>query len=138
MERKEALEVLKGEIIKFEGTRNTQWKFNISVWTLLSLAIFSKSDLSMNDIWCMAVGFATIIIHTLFLVQIQYSLECSKKLRELVHNFLNSTEGSGNIPAGIKLGRKVLFEQTHFRLWVFIQISITFLLSSIFIFKPTV
>lgn len=137
MKRKEALEVLKGEILKFEGTRNTQWKLNIAVWTLLSLAIFSKSKLSISDIGALIIGDSIIVIHSIFSVQIQNSLECSKKLRRIIHNFLNSKMKTFNIPAGVKLSKRELFRETHFIMWLVIQMSITILLAVIFILIPT-
>lgn len=136
MKRKEAIEVYRGEIIKFEGTRNTQWKFNISIWTLLSLAIFFKASLTKSDVWLLVIGLFVIIVHTWFLVQIQNSLECSKKIRELIHNFLNSSEKQSTIPARIRLGYKILLTETHFTFWVSIQIFITILLVIVFLFVP--
>jgi hypothetical protein len=136
MRKKEALEVLKGEILKFEGTRNTQWKFNIAVWTLLSLAIFSKSKLSISDVGCLMIGTTVIAIHLIFSFQVQKSLECSKKLRKLIHQFLNSEMKTTDIPAGVKISGRELFRETHFILWLIIQMSITTLLAIIFILMP--
>lgn len=132
MTRKEALEIYKQEVIKFEGTRNTQWRFNISFWTLLVLGIFYSDKLKLTPELSCTAGILIFIGHFLFVAQTQYSLECSKILRNKVVDFLNTNDEMAVITLINKPSCKLLWEKSFFFRWIFFQMFLTIILILLF------
>jgi hypothetical protein len=129
MTRQEALEIYKLEVQKFEGTRNSQWKFNFSLWTLLILVIYYVDKLDILNTYYFVFGLFVFTIHYFFVTQVQYSLESSKILRSTIVNNLNDPQKQ-NFIVDIKLKPKLsnLLSETFFARWIIYQCSITLFL----------
>lgn len=129
MTRLEALEIYKDRSAKFENTQSIQWKMNLSIWTLLGLAIVAELKFDGNLVW---FGVAVILLHAWFCGRIQSSLESDKDLKKKIIKALNKIDEKKTETNFDSITVKLPKESTgigsrHWQ-WVFIQTSITTLL----------
>ena len=136
MDRKEALEIYKVRSEKFRNTQLIQWRMNISIWTLLVLAIFYKSDVALDDCNWRCIGLTCvseiasvilIIIHGFYSKKTQESLNYDKTLNNEILENLN------NEVTSITIDYKIKPSTSYW--WVVLQTSVTAILAIIFISK---
>ena len=137
MDRKEALEIYKVRSEKFRNTQLIQWRMNISIWTLLVLAIFYKSNVGFVhcnwhciSLTCsseIAIAIFVIIIHWCYCNMTQKSLNYDKALNTDILEQLN------NEVTSIAIDYKIKPRSSFW--WVILQTSLTVILAVIFISK---
>ncbi len=106
-----------------DRTKDTQWKVNIGLWTLLTAAIYvglvteHPERAPRDQLWLMYLLPA---IHGLWAVQVSRSLEGD---RALIHEWRAQVEGKE-----LKREAPVL---RHYRcaIWLFIQVGVTLVLT---------
>lgn len=136
MTREEAMEVYKERSSKFRNTQSIQWKMNLSVWTLLVLAINNGIEWKIWDYywdWNMngILGFGITIIHGLFCYYIQKSLLSDRAVTDSIITELNKSSDAGaNIPVNPQRTSSKFEWQ-----WVLLQTSFTLGLAIYFAFR---
>ena len=93
MTRPEAMEFIKSQNEKFNHTRQHQWKFNITFWSLIVLGIYflNKEKFKIPFLpLCILCGLF-LIAHYLYALRIQVSLSHCKKNVDYLLNQLNQT-----------------------------------------------
>ncbi len=138
MTRQEAMDVYKDRSSKFRNTQSIQWKMNLSIWTLLVLAIFHKTKMNLPTINdnCLTWGFLfeivvalfVIFVHGYFCYKIQKSLNDDKAVMDQIAAELNKgVNEKADVPVDLKAK-----SNTSPWSWIFIQNSITSVLALIF------
>ena len=138
MTRLEAMEVYKDISSKFKNTQSIQWKMNLSIWTLFTLAIFYKSKMSLPSCSAlcvergclveMLIGMVVVLIHSYFCYKVQKSLGSDKAVKDSIAEQLNATlDDKTNIL--VDLSAK---SSTSPLPWIGIQVSITIILAFVF------
>src|ERR1043165_4020810 len=143
MTREEAMEVYKDRSAKFKNTQGLQWKMNLSIWTLLALAIRFKNQMHFSDCvdnwftWqCgseILIGAFLIFIHVWYCYKIQRSLESDKAVNDEITIQLNQTIDQMNVQVNLRQ-RPVRYRPWH---WIIIQGGITLVLAVIFLLSQT-
>ena len=134
MTRSEALERYKSEMIKFDTTRNLQWKVNISYWSLLALGIKFFHDGTINlcncQVWTLAILFFG--AHLLFTILIQQSLAFSKSVWIHIGKMVNTDN------ADVRLDYKEVKRKAKLHgkdlLWIIFQMLGTIIMLLLFLF----
>lgn len=123
------IEVYKVEASKYDSTRNIQWKMNISIWTVIIVGIYAKSQNQLNypEYINIIASLVYLVIHSMFVFFIQKSLSRSLTRMERMakHMLKDKTLTWAEIDEGLK--RKN-------RRWEYLQIFVTAFLLLIFIF----
>lgn len=138
MTRQEAMDIYKDRSSKFRNTQSIQWKMNISIWTLLVLAIYYKSELHLPTInsSCLTWSFFfeivaslfIILIHGYFCYKVQKSLNNDKAvLNEIVNHLNKDVNKKADIPVDYKAKSTISPWP-----WISIQVSVTSVLALIF------
>ena len=139
MKREEAMEVYKAERLHFDKTREIQWKFNIALWTLISLGITLSQDTKKYIDPSIAVIMSVVFVltHFLFALLTQSSLDSNKVVWTHVINQLNSKSEfvSIDVISAINKAKKDGDRGDSLKSisWVFFQSLATAALLSIFI-----
>lgn len=119
---------------RFQDTRNNQWKINISFWTLCVLAISYKSKFnSVSDFWIFIVCILILMLHFLFIINIQKNLETSKRIWLKIIDFWDGSIQSEEFKLdikNIKVSCKDFSAMGWF--WIAFQIIISMILISLF------
>ncbi len=135
--RTELIEIYKTEVGRFEKTRDVQWKFNVTAWTLLVLAIKFKSENSALIDCCTIIvsSIAIFIGHLIFTWLIQNSLSSSKAIWNKIFDILNKYDDQDTTL--IKIDTKKITENKKWRvtdsLWILFQMLVTSFLLAFFI-----
>ena len=138
MTRAEAMEVYKDRSAKFKNTQSLQWKLNLSIWTLLVLAIFNKGKMTLPgcDGTCISqgcgfeiiIGVLLVIFHSYFCYQVQKSLDSDKVANNYIVKQLNA-----NIKPDLNIHVEPSLKPSSVQLsWVIIQSFITLVLVVVF------
>src|SRR5258708_30376012 len=104
MKRTEAIEFYKAERIRFEKSRDIQWKFDIALWTLIGLGItfFDREKVGQFQVFFGFLSFAFLFGHILFIHLVQRGLSAARTRADLILTILNSTDAEDvNIPINI-------------------------------------
>jgi Sec-independent protein secretion pathway component TatC len=138
MTRGEAMMVYEDRSKKFINTQAIQWKMNLSIWTLLTLAIFYKHQLDLPScvehfitLKCgleIFVGSILIFIHSKFCYKIQWSLDSDKAVKDDIVDQLNADTKEINVQ--LNLAKEPLqFKPWE---WIMLQVAITLVLVIVF------
>lgn len=92
MKRNEAMDVYKGRLEKFKNTQSIQWKMNLSIWTLLVLAIYYSDNIKLDACFLFAFLLAICVIHFWYCILTQKSLNSDKAINDDIINQLNKTQ----------------------------------------------
>jgi hypothetical protein len=140
MNKEHLIEIYKVEAEKYNKTRDIQWKMNVAFWTVLIVGIYSKSKEGFKLQEELYVGLLYVLLHLLFVVQIQASLGRSiTRLRHCGDYILEgvTTKIIGVRELEIPLNRSFK-EVGRDILWHVFQIGITIFLVFIFDAMPEV
>ncbi|MEP7375888.1 MAG: hypothetical protein ABI675_21005 [Chitinophagaceae bacterium] len=134
MTRKEAFEVSNRNILRFEKTRDLQWKVNITAWSLIVLGItyFGDKDVTINSclIFWIAVSFLT--IHSFYIVFIQRSLAATQRVERYIYEALNN-DNTESLIVDVDIKKIVKNVSFHSKdwWWIVLQILTTALLLTV-------
>lgn len=141
MTRTEAMEVYHDRSAKFKNTQSIQWKMNLSIWTILVLAIFYKSKINFpscnGDCITWSCGFQilmsliVIFVHFSYCYRIQRSLDSDKAVKKSIVTQLNS---SINPNLNVKIDLESESAKSPWA-WIVIQITVTAILVIVFWFS---
>jgi len=94
MTRNEALEYYKQERDRFEKTRGIQWKFGISLWTLIALAItfFGKNYIKLDKLSACLLCFLFLCAHFVFALFVQKGLVAARTRCNNILTALNTSK----------------------------------------------
>jgi hypothetical protein len=90
MKRQEALEIYKLEHARYNNFREIQWKMNVSIWTLLALAIRYADELKgLSLLVIISASFLIVVSHMIFVYRSQWSLKASRDFEKVLEKQLN-------------------------------------------------
>src|SRR5690349_18727954 len=142
MTRSEAMDVYKDRSAKFINTQSIQWKMNLSIWTLLAVAVYYNDKMRFPewDIGCLTdghlfeilIGMILMVVHGSFCYKVQWSLDSDKAVKDDITKQLNQSSRN-DVNILVDLGKS----PSKFRgwQWIFIQTGITLALVLIFCFS---
>jgi len=131
MNREEAMQIYKDRSEKFKNTQVLQWKMNVSIWTLLALAIFYKHTLSLDLYFQIVIGIILTTIHFWYCFKVQKSLQSDKSKKNEIIEKLNKLDGD------VKLAQENEMKIWDWISWIIIQVAITATLALIFILSSS-
>ena len=140
MTRNEVMEVYKDRSSKFTNTQLIQWRANISIWTLLALAINYKNQINLSttensDEWKLlpeiGIGLFLLFIHSSFAYKIQKSLEFDKKIKNEIIDQLNKSTNPNESNFVVDLPK----EKNKIAGWIILQVSVTLILIIVFLYS---
>ena len=144
-DKKYLVEFYKVEAEKYNKTRDVQWKMNLAFWTVLIVAIYSKTKegftLDSLPLWLQAIILILFIyVHSIFIFQIQGSLNRSLgRMRNLGAYLVEKEEKDTTSINEIEQDpfKDNAEYKSRTKKWHLFQISITiFLVVLFFILKP--
>lgn len=121
MDHGNAMQIYNDRSAKFRNTQSIQWKMNLSIWTVISLATYYTAT---NLLLCLIISVILLTFHGMFVYKIQYSLSCDKAVLDHIVNQLN--RNVKNVQVSLKAKPKP--EEFNPWDWVLIQVSVTFTL----------
>jgi hypothetical protein len=134
MTRQEALEVYKERVAKFKNTQSIQWRMNLSVWTLLVLAIHYKTDFMTSSCDWPCIYFPTLavalipIIHIVYCIMTQSSLAFDKATMTHLLDQLND-----NNATSIDFRPTKSFIDWRGYIWITLQSMVTIVLLLVYL-----
>ena len=123
------MEVYNGRLEKFKNTQSIQWRMNLSIWTLLALAIY-KSDIVKTSLHFVFVILILLIICGIHFCQCsltQKSINADKAVNDNIVVELNKIERE-NVKVDVTLKGKL---SKWSWIWILLQTTITVILSII-------
>ena len=137
MTKTEAIEIYKERAAKFKNTQSIQWKMNLSVWTLLVLAIYNKKTLYLSgcNLQCITMGciglVGIIVFHGWYCFMTQNTLNYDKAFNDMIMAKLNSSDGTEIV---LDLKKEDIKQHIHdFGWpWIIIQTAITIILVMVY------
>ena len=126
MSRSEAMDIFKMRNDKMKNTQSIQWKMNLSIWTLIVVALYSakvKDNFEISN-WVI-LGFS--VIHFMYCLLTQITINSDKALMKRIVDELNKP--NSEIVVDISLSEKIPAKSY---LWIFLQTAVTVLLSFCF------
>lgn len=128
------LEIYKVESEKYSKTREIHWKLNISIWSVLIVAIYAKAtgNLSISGISLLSqIGIYTLycLIHLVFINKIHGSINRSLQRMHSMAKYI--IEGGANQITWEGFEKKTIKKNNQ---WEWLQIAITIFLIAIFHF----
>ena len=136
MNRQEAFEFIKLEHIRFDKTREIQWKFNFIFWTLIILGTYNFKIIKDNIHFCYVLDLSVLflIAHMIFIWRTQRALEATKKIEKHLLKQLNSTVEEMNVTLDIEEQTKeISMLQPTTIWWLLFQLLSTSILLAIFL-----
>ena len=122
------MEVYKCRSEKFKNTQSIQWKMNLSIWTLLVLAIYNNANIELNP-YLFIILLSICSIHFVYCTLTQKSINADKAVNDnIIIELSNSDQQSVNID--VKTKGKLSNWTSWF--WIVLQTAITVILSIIF------
>jgi|GEM_PF-4051768 len=128
MDRKEVMEIYKDRASKFQNTQSIQWKMNLSIWTLLVLAIFRKENLKLPECTTILILSMLVGVHLWYCVKTQRSLDFDKKVNNDIIKQLNDIEAPDGLKVKLNSGKSTWP-------WVLLQVVVTIILAMVFYFE---
>jgi len=129
MKRSEAMDIYKGRLEKFKNTQSIQWKMNLSIWTLLTLAIYNNNIFNNLDTCIKPIILFLISgIHLWYCILTQKSLNADKAIGDDIVEQLNEIQDEQQ---QIIVTLKKKGNHSNWA-WVVLQTAITVILSIIF------
>ena len=117
------MDVYKGRLEKFKNTQSIQWKMNLSIWTLLVLAIYKNDIIILNTYLMLIILFSICVIHFRYCSLTQKSLNDDKAVNIDIINQLNEI-GQKNVIVDLTIKGK----HSNWP-WVYLQTIITGILA---------
>jgi hypothetical protein len=143
MRRTELLEAFKTERVRFEKTREIQWKFNLAIWTLEALGIHYLNK-EMFTCKCLLVISAIVFIgcHLTFCILMQRGIIASRTLSNQMLDTLNkpinfspnSPKDDPEIDFSTRRIENIQWTQSDI-LWIIFQVLGSMVLISIMLMK---
>jgi hypothetical protein len=134
MTRDEAFELSKRANLRFDKSRDLQWKFNITVWTLIVAGIyfFGKENINIGMTRIYLFSGTFFLVHAIFVTMIQLSLVGSLNVENFIYQQLKS-----NQITEIDVDVEKLTRNSHIkgkgRWWFAFQILTTLVLLAFFV-----
>ncbi len=122
------MDIYKGRLEKFKNTQSIQWKMNLSIWTLLVLAIYKNDFIELNTCLLIILIFIC-LIHLGYCILTQKSINSDKAVTDNIIDALKNSEQE-NVNIDVKLKGKI--SNCPSWLWILLQTAITVVLSVIF------
>ena len=131
MKRNEAMDVYKGRLEKFKNTQSIQWKMNLSIWTLLALAIYYNGPINkLNTCFLLFLLGSICVIHFCYCLKTQESLNDDKAVNDDIVKRLNKKKKR----VKVRFTKKGEFSLTSFY-WIILQTAITGVLVALIFFQ---
>lgn len=137
MKKGDAIQVYLDRQTKFRNTQSIQWRMNISVWTLVALAIWlnQTTTTAVNPLVKVVASFIIIGIHFVYCLLTQFSLESDKAVANKIINKLCDKQENLDFNPSLRGDMTRVLPW----LWICLQTGMTVLLVSFYCaldFKP--
>ncbi len=142
MKREEAIDMYKVQHERFHKTQDLQWKFNISLWTLMTAAIYffneyykSNDKIAPSGTWILVIVF--FLTHTFFALIVQNSLAVTKAVWIKILDDLNPSNNNDisididTVTTENRYDKKKFWKENW--KWILFQMLITIILLSTFV-----
>jgi hypothetical protein len=133
--RSDLVELYKAQVLDYNKTRDIQWRFNISIWTLLGIVIlFKYIEPDIFDSSLVTILFLiALLAHYMFIYIIQRSLAGSKRIMDKYIQHLNHYNETAKININNRKYEKIYVLTLTDYLWIAFQIIITFFILLVFL-----